>query len=228
MNPITIAALDDHDIVHLGLRGMVAGNAGITLIATGHTPEELIIDLDGRRADVALVDVQLHNGRDVAANIEALAQHAQAFVVYTSVTKPVVLREAIVAGALGVALKGDPPETLIETIMAAAVGDYHASSDIADALVTDPDLIPQLAPREIESLQLLREGFPKKLVGRRMVPPVSENTVTTYVNRIMARYREIGRPVGGTIDILREAQSDGFLPEAELPRGPQSAPPSPR
>ena len=51
-----------------------------------------------------------------------------------------------------------------------------------------------------------------------MDPPIAMSTVVTYLNRICARYRDLGRPVNGPADALRAAAADGYLdpPEPDL------------
>ncbi|MGL4832708.1 MAG: hypothetical protein ACRCWS_09085 [Propionibacteriaceae bacterium] len=210
---LRLAALDDHDIVLLGVRSLLAEKAPeMAVVAVGATVEELVTKLhQGDPVDVCLLDLNLAEGIIVEAAIEALRPYARAFLIYTSNVTPVPIRRAIAAGAGGVALKSDPPATLVESIRDVAHGDFAVSSDLAFILATDQLVAPQLTSREQEALKLLASGVPKKVIGSQMDPPVEASTVATYFNRIAARYVALGRDVSGATSVMREAIKDGYL-----------------
>lgn len=210
---LRLAAIDDHDIVLLGVLALLQQEApDMEIVAVGTTPEELVDKLaDSEPVDVCLVDLNLAEGCHAEDAIALLTKHAKAFLVYTSNVTPVPIRRAIAAGAGGVALKSDPPATLVESIRDVAAGDFAVSSDLAYILANDQRVAPQLTSREQEALRLLASGVPKKAIGSQMDPPVEASTVATYFNRIAARYVALGRDVSGTTGVMREALKDGYL-----------------
>ena len=60
-------------------------------------------------------------------------------------------------------------------------------------------------PAEIEALQLLADGVPRKSVGERMDPPVAMSTVVTYLNEGQAT-------TSGQTDCLRQVTAPLPLP----------------
>jgi DNA-binding NarL/FixJ family response regulator len=211
---LLLAGVDDHPIVIEGVVaaiGLLAPNVQWLGSATSWAGLQERLSEWEPRPDLVLVDLHLRDGSDPIEMISDLRDRDIAVVVFTSELRPIPIRRAVAAGAQGVALKADPPSALVDVIRDVAAGNFAVSSDLAYVLVTDPDLVAHLAPREAEVLTLLAEGVPRKTIGRRLDPPVEMSTVITYLNRIGARYRALGREIGSIADTLREATADGYL-----------------
>ncbi len=209
-----IIAVDDHPIVVEGLMSLLSrADASFRLVrATPGWPGlERALDDEGLTPDLALVDLHRDDGTAPEAAVIGLVARGIPVVILTSELRPVPIRRAVEAGALGLALKSDPVEQILEVLRGALSGEFHCSSDLAFVLVSDPQIHAKLAPREIEALSLLADGWPRKTVGAHMQPPVSTSTVITYINRAVERYRDLGREVGTSADAVREAIADGFL-----------------
>ncbi|WP_394276876.1 response regulator [Luteococcus sp.] len=211
-NPLRLAALDDHPVVLAGLKAVEQVSAGeLKIVHSVTEPEELYRLVVEMPVDVALVDLQLKDGLKGPEVVERLDELGVPSVVYTAELRPLPIRRAMAAGALGLALKNDPLDGLIRTIQGAAAREFAVSSQLADVLIKDPSLTPKLAPREIEALELLHQGIPRKSVGRLMNPPASESTVDTYLRRVSGKYRQLGRTVHGVPDALSHAERDGYF-----------------
>lgn len=209
---LRIAAVDDHPVVLAGLAAVEAETQGEVTIAFTVTDEEALYErLETEKVDVVLVDLQLHNSLKGPDIVEKLTEMGIPSVVYTAELRPLPIRKAVAAGALGLALKNDPLDGLVRTITSAAAGEFAVSGQLADVLIKDPSLLPRLAPREIEVLELLHQGIPRKSVGRLMTPPASESTVDTYLRRVSTKYRQLGRTVNGVPDALSHAERDGLF-----------------
>lgn len=211
---VRIVAVDDHPIVVEGLLALLSrSDDSFTLTrATSGWPElESLLAAGEVHADLALVDLHRGDGTEPEAAVTGLVAHGIRVVVLTSELRPVPIRRAVAAGALGLALKSDPVAQILDVLHGALRGEFHCSSDLAFVLVSDPQIQAKLAPREIEALSLLADGWPRKNVGAQMNPPCSTSTVITYIGRAVERYRELGREVGTSADAIREATADGFL-----------------
>lgn len=211
---IRLAAVDDHPLVVEGLAailtrtapdirwlGAARNLAGLRDLVMSTTPPP----------DIVLYDLHLHDESKAADGIDWLAGRGIRSVVLTSEIRPVPIRDAVIAGALGVILKSDETHRIVEVIRQAYSGDFAVSSELAYLLVNDQRMTPHLAPREREALELLASGLPRKTIGRRMDPPVAMSTVVTYFNRICEKYRDLGRDVHTPQDALRAAAQDGYL-----------------
>lgn len=218
--PIRMAAVDDHPIVVEGLVSLITRDApDLVWLGRSSTWAELAHRLQEWPSppDLVLYDLHLHDGSTPTEGIATLSSRAITVVVFTSELRPIPIRRAVQAGARGVVLKSDPVDRIVDVVRSAAAGDFAVSSDLAFVLITDSSLAAHLAPRELEALELLADGVPRKSIGARMDPPVSLATVVTYLNRVCLRYRALGRDVTTAQDAVRAAVEDGYLdlPEAQ-------------
>lgn len=236
--PIRVAAVDDHPIVVAGLASLLTRDPetvdessslrtersmpAIEWMGQATSWAAFLTQLEdwGTVPDVTLFDLYLNDGSKPEEGIAELVARGSKVVVFTSEVRPVPIRRAIQAGATGLVLKSDDVEKVLDVVHAVALGHFAVSSDLAFVLATDENLVPHLAPRELEVLQLLADGVPRKSVGSRLDPPVKLATVVTYLNRIAKRYEEVGRPAKTSFDVIRAAVEDGYLDP------PGSSPPS--
>lgn len=207
---IRVGAVDDHVVV---LRGLVAllrdHDSEIDLVAVGQEVDELLSQ--DQPMDLVLLDIGLPGELSPEDRIARLTAAGLPVVLFTSEARPAVVRRLMRAGARGLALKSDAPEALATVIREVVGGGIAASSHLAESILHDESLVGHIAPRELEALQLLAEGLPKKSIGRHMDPPASAHTVDTYLQRVARRYAAMGRPVGNAYGSVREATRDGHL-----------------
>jgi DNA-binding NarL/FixJ family response regulator len=129
---------------------------------------QALLDGPGRAADVVLLDLVLPGEPDIAENVRRIRQAGPQVVVFTSDSRPGVVSTAVTAGALGVVLKGDLEDRLVEAVLAARAGEFTVSGALAYALVNDPRASVRLTPRQREVLTLVARGMPHKLIARRL------------------------------------------------------------
>lgn len=223
---VRVTAVDDHPIVVEGVASLLtraptspadgsAGRDGFTVEWLGQS--RTFPELRTKNAqwpappDIVLYDLNLGDGSDPAEGIATLTAEGIAVVVLTSELRPVPIRRAMKAGAAGLILKSDDVQKIQDVVRSVSEGNFAVSSDLAFVLATDDDLAPNLAPRELEVLQLLADGVPRKTVGSQLDPPVKLATVVTYLNRICRRYQASGRNVTTSHDAVRAAVADGHL-----------------
>lgn len=218
---VRLAGLDDHPIVLEGVALSLTHRAPwIEWCGSYSTGRDLVDSLrdPDNKPDLMLVDLHLGDGTDPYVAIEDLNGLDIRCIVFTSELRPVPIRRAVAAGARGIVLKSDPVDTLVNVIHDVAAGDFSASSELAFVLLTDESLVPHLSQRELQVLELLADGVPRKSIGKRLSPAISTATVVTYINRICARYRELGHEIGSLTDALRVATADGYLTPRTDPR----------
>ncbi len=209
-----MVAVDDHPVVVEGVVAAVLRIAPeLSFLGTATSTAELLELLDRLPAlpDLLLVDLHLADGSEPAQRVADLTARGLRVVLLTAENRPAMVRRAMRAGAVGLALKSDPVASIVEVLRAAVSDQTAVSGDVAHALLTDPELSVTLAPREIEVLALLAQGVPRKTVGAHMDPPVSATTAITYLNRAISRYRDLGWSVQSSADAVRAALVDGHL-----------------
>src|ERR1035437_1663711 len=119
---IDVAAVDDHPVVLDGVAGWVAaGESGMRIVGTASTVDGLLAG-PGRRAGVVLLDLALGEGTRLERNVAAFLAAGPAVLVLAASDKPLSVRAAMRAGALGYVLKSDETSQVKAAIRAVAAG----------------------------------------------------------------------------------------------------------
>lgn len=223
--PLALAAVDDHPFVLHGIAGALREQAGwVTVVQQATSVEELVAG-PGRHADVVLLDLHLSADadRDPGDNVRRLRACGASVLLLTAESRPVPIRAAVAAGALGVCLKTDPVDSLVAALRCVRTGTPATSGPFAHALVTDDRLAAELTAREREVFDYLAQGVGRSEIGRLLTPPVTVHAVDACVKRVAQRYRALGRPTFNAYETLAQLVQDGHV---DLhPRRPREPPP---
>jgi DNA-binding NarL/FixJ family response regulator len=192
----TVAIADDQDLVRSGLR--------LVLEARGH--EVLGEAADGRQAvdlvrrtrpDVCLMDIRMPVWDGIAATREiTTAGLPTRVLVLTTYDLDSYVYGALKAGAAGFLLKATPPDRLVAGIETVAAGESLLAPSLTRRLIEEhvgglapvdgvPTELAPLTEREREVFVLIAKGLSNDEIAGRLV--VSEATVKTHVNRILAK-----------------------------------------
>jgi DNA-binding NarL/FixJ family response regulator len=175
---------DDHPIVREGLRGMLAAEPGIEVVAEAASGPEAVAVAARFRPDVVLMDLRMPGGDGVNATAEILAATPDVrVVVLTTYETDADIVRAVEAGAVGYLLKDTPVAELGQAIRAAARGETVLAPAVARRLVSHVrqprrDL---LSGRETEVLALVAQGLTNAEIGQRL--SITEATVKTHLLR---------------------------------------------
>jgi DNA-binding NarL/FixJ family response regulator len=208
---ISVAAVDDHPIILDSVAAWVtAGDGDIRVVGTAATVDALLAG-PGRHADVVLLDLDLDDGTTVERNVAAILAAGAAVLVLSASDKPVAVRAAMRAGALGYALKNEPTRQIEAAIMEVAAGRGWISPRLAYIFATDDAADrPALSPQERRALQLYATGMPMKSVARKMT--IGDETVKQYLGRVRLKYARAGRAAPSKLELYHRAVEDGHLP----------------
>ena len=211
---LTVALVDDHEVVQLGLRAALASEPDIDLVWAGATVTEWLSC--GIRPDLLLLDLRLADGSSPQANVEAVVAEGIPVLAFTAAENPFHIRQAARAGVSGVLRKSEPAEVIVSAIRQAAAGGTVPGLDWAAALDSDPQLSQVgLSPRQQEVLALYASGADAATVAR--VLGIQPGTVPDYVSRIRYKYADAGRPARSKMDLYKRAIEDGYLPMPGAP-----------
>lgn len=206
----TVAIVDDHEAVRLGLRA-ACRDAGYEVVVDAASVPELLSGLAGRSCDVVVLDLSLGDGSSVTDNVRAVLATGSAVLVHSIADRVAAVRESLAAGAAGVIPKASPMSAVIGAIDTVARGDALTNVEWASAIEADRDFAKaQLGRREHDVLHLYASGLPLKLVAAQL--GIAHSTAREYLDRIRAKYIEVGRPAPTKVDLLRRAVEDGILP----------------
>lgn len=204
----TIALVEDHALVAIGFRDLVASADDLDLAGM----VESVAELPSLGADLHLVvlDLRLADGSSPEENVSHIHRMGAHVLVYTGAEDRRLIQSAARSGALGLIRKSADPSTLLDAIRTASHGREVFGTDWAAAIDADSDLSDaKLSAREQQVLSLYASGETASSVAQHT--GLSRDTVADYVRRIRRKYTDVGRPASSRIDLYRRALEDGIL-----------------
>ncbi|WP_156760928.1 response regulator transcription factor [Microbacterium karelineae] len=211
----TVALIDDHESVRLGLHSALDGN-GFVVMFSGATVTEYVRARRARGqrpADIVLLDLTLGDGTTVTENVSRLAWQSNV-IIHSVADRPAIVREALAAGAVGVVSKASPLGEVVASVRTVASGETLDNVEWASAVESDVDFADaQLSGRERDVLRLYAAGLPMKAVAERL--GIAFSTARENLRRVRGKYVEVGRPAPTKVDLLRRAIEDGIVPASD-------------
>lgn len=134
--PVRVLLVDDDPLVRAGLRLMLDGADGITIVGEAGDGHELTGTLDAHPADVVLMDIRMPRVDGIAATraVRARPSPPEVVVLTTFDTDENVLL-ALRAGASGFLLKSSPPRVIAEAVRRVADGEPILSPAVTRRLM---------------------------------------------------------------------------------------------
>jgi DNA-binding NarL/FixJ family response regulator len=203
---IRILLVDDHPVVREGLRGMLAAEDDLEVVAEASGAAEAVAAVRAHEPDVVLMDLRMPGGDGVEATSRVLIQRpgTRVVVLTTYETDADILR-AVEAGAAGYLLKDASRTELAQAIRAAMRGETVLAPSVAAKLVSRMRSPVELSRREIEVLRLVARGRTNAEIGRELL--ISEATVKTHLLRTFGKLEVSDRTAAVTAALAR-----GILP----------------
>lgn len=194
-NRIRVLIVDDHEVVRLGLRTLLADEADIEVVAEAGSAEEALVQVAAQRPDVVILDIQLpgRSGLEVCREIRARFPETQV-IILTSHGRENFIEQALRAGAAGYVLKQVGNEELVRAVRAARRGETALDPQTAGRLVarlkdlasqSEQNAFRDLSQRELEILLLVARGQSNKEIGQAL--NLSEITVRNYVSVLLEK-----------------------------------------
>ncbi|MEU6730084.1 response regulator transcription factor [Nonomuraea wenchangensis] len=196
---VSVLVVDDQILIRAGLAALIRAAPGLSVVGEAASGEEAVELAATLRPDVVLMDIRLPGMSGLAATERILArpgEPAPKVLILTTFDIDEYVYNALRLGAGGFLLKDTPPERLIAAIHTVASGDVLLARNATRRLVeafTDardepPEAVPDLAvltTREREVLRAVGQALSNKEIADHL--SVSESTVKTHLNRLMAK-----------------------------------------
>jgi len=195
MSAIRVLLADDHNLVRAGIRALVEGIEGITIVAEADNGREAVALAKVHRPELVVMDISMRelNGIEATAQIRAELPQTRVLILSMHTTEDFV-RRALKAGASGYLVKDSAPLELKMAIEAIRRGETYLSSRVSKTLLSGlvdgrpPDSessLDALTPRQREILQLIAEGRSTKEIAFSL--SVSVKTIETHRAALMER-----------------------------------------
>lgn len=198
---IDIAIADKSPIVQSGLRAMFEADDRFRVVAVAADGERFMAAVDRLAFDVGIVgwEMPYQSGSMVLQALRGRPDSPR-IVIYTGSQDLDVPRQAMALGAAGFCHKSDPPERLLDTVVAVARG--RMAFPYIDVRLLELNPLAELTDREREILAALSQGMTNQQLANAF--EISLNTVKFHLknlygklgvdNRAQAVAKYLGRP----------------------------------
>ncbi len=185
---IRVVLVDDHAVIRAGLAQLIATAEDIEVVGQAGDGAEAVEQARALTPDVVLMDLQMPGVDGVSATREIVSAGLGVDVlVLTSYSDNERILDALDAGAVGYLLKDADPDDVLSGVRAVARGESPIHPQAARALLGARSAggRPQLTAREVEVLQLVRDGLANKQIARQL--EISERTVKAHLTSAFSR-----------------------------------------
>ena len=185
---IRVVLVDDHAVIRAGLAQLIATAEDIEVVGQAADGAEAVEQARALTPDVVLMDLQMPGVDGVSATREIVSAGLGVDVlVLTSYSDNERILDALDAGAVGYLLKDADPDDVLSGVRAVARGESPIHPKAARALLGARSAggRPQLTAREVEVLQLVRDGLANKQIARQL--EISERTVKAHLTSAFSR-----------------------------------------
>ena len=176
---ITVAIVDDHQIVIDGLEKIIAESGIACLMDKAYNIAGCWKMMNAQQPEVLMLDIGLPDGSgmDLCPQIKA-RYPAVNILMLTSYAEYAVISHVLNNGASGYILKNAMPEEIIEGIFTVASGKRFLSEDVDVLLKKGEKNKIELTRRERELLQLISEGYTSTEIADKMC--LGYETIRSY------------------------------------------------
>jgi DNA-binding NarL/FixJ family response regulator len=197
---IRVVIAEDHAIVLEAIKGRLALDPTIQVVATVVTGEQLLEIYGELMPDVVLTDIGMPgmSGIEATAKIREFNPSARVLCL-SGYDDRETIAQAVAAGASGFVVKTIHPHELCEVVRKVHRGELVFDRAATEALMAEvrspsvgkPDAASPLSARELEILNLVAQDLTNAEIAEALF--ISPLTVKTHVERILAKLGVRGR-----------------------------------
>jgi two-component system invasion response regulator UvrY len=209
---IRLLVVDDHELVRVGLRQILADYPSIDIVAEAKDGESALRLCRKFKPDVVLLDIHLPglSGFEVTNRLKQM-NSALGIMIFTIQESAPFPGRMLEAGASAYLTKGCPATELVDAIQTVARGGRHIGASVAQQMALS--MLPNghstpfdgLSSREMEVMLLLVEG--RKMSDIADLMHLSPKTVATYKYRVFEKL-----DTRSDVDMTRMALRYGVVP----------------
>jgi two-component system response regulator DesR len=203
---LSVLVVDDHDIVHWGMRLVLVQQDWVERCVPATTGDEAEDRARRYRPNVALVDLFVgdESGTDIARRVRAA--HPSTRVLLVSGAGRISATAARAAGAAGFVTKDRSAAEIVEAIRRIGAGEdvFDAPSSLTDGAAAANPAHQRLTGREHEVLQLVAAGLTNAEIAAEL--RLSPNTIKEHASSM---FRKLG--ARNRADAVVRAQRLGIL-----------------
>lgn len=180
--------VDDHPVFRHGLVTLIHSQSGYQVVAEAGSSKEALSALEKITPDIALVDITLKNDNGLDLVRIMKKTHPDVPVLIVTMHDEIVYAErSMKAGARGLVMKQEAPETILKAIKTVLSGRVYLSDRMNERLIEsmfaatkdgESSPVDRLSERETEVLEFIGQGFGATEIAQNLA--LSVKTVNTY------------------------------------------------
>ena len=193
---VRVLVADDHGAIRAGLRLMLDGADGITVVGEAADGAAAVANARALRPDVVLMDIRMPGMDGIEATRVIVAEGLADVLALTTFDLDEYVRGVLAAGAVGFLLKTVGAAELVDAVRRVAAGDGVLAPEVTRRLLADlvaaqapvpapPRGVDDLTARERDVLACLGAGMSNAEIGRAL--DITEATTKTHVTRVLAK-----------------------------------------
>lgn len=190
-----ILLVDDHEVVRIGLKALLARHPNFEVVGEASSAREALEQTEKLLPDVVVMDIRLPGTSGIDACDEIVKRFPDIKVLMlTSYAEDEMLFSAIRAGASGYVLKQIGSEDLVKAIEAVGSGEASLDPAVTQRVFQEvrravkeeeASAFASLSQQEKYVLQLVSEGKTNREIAKALF--LGEGTVRNYVSSILSK-----------------------------------------
>jgi DNA-binding NarL/FixJ family response regulator len=203
---VSILLIDDHALVRAGVKRLLATVTHDDILECADGRDALALLRQGK-IKLVILDLNLPGLGGLELLQRIIQMGAGPVLVLSMHAEPIYIRRALDAGAAGYVTKNVSPDELVTAVTRVLAGGRYVEAELAQALAIQGSAshpgLSNLAPRELEIMRLLGEGFSLAEIAQAV--GVGYKTVANSCSEIKTK---LG--VSRTADLVRLALATGL------------------
>jgi DNA-binding NarL/FixJ family response regulator len=184
--PISVAVVDDHPLLRMGVANSIDQTGDMRLAAQFADAASFKAWMEtGNRANVVLLDRSLPD-MDALDMVSDIRDAGMKVIMLTIADTDEEISEAISAGVDGYVIKSSEPDHVLSAIRNVCAGQSSFPLSIMQSMARGEighNALEVLTPREMEIVEFVKQGLSNKIIAYNL--KLSENTVRNHLRNIM-------------------------------------------
>lgn len=199
--PIRILSVEDHPVFREGLSTIIGTQPDMLLVAQAANSIEAISEFRRHLPDITLMDLRLPGTDGITTLIAIRGEFPTArIIMLTTSDADAEIQRALRAGAAAYVLKSMAKDELLGVIRSVHEGGRHIPAAVAARLAEHLGE-DNLTSRELEVLELIRDGYRNKQIADRLT--IAETTVNFHIKNLVEKLGANDRTHAVTIALRR-------------------------